>query len=134
MKSFRIVIHLNVFYNFSFGFFECEITHLTFECFPKAFFRLVIAWRSGPGHTFSEFVLFNKLLCFLCCILTSPVAVVYSSVGYVRISAYRHFERILHDFLPLVLCYIPADQSPCCHIYYSANIYALAVTFQLCYV
>lgn len=111
-----------------------DIRQLTFKRFSKALYRLVVAWRSRAWHTFSKPVLFCQLLCFLCCILASSVAVVYSTGRSVRISAYRHFESLLHDLLPLVLCYIPTDQSPCCHIDHPTDIDTLVVTFQLRYV
>ena len=111
-----------------------DISHLAFERFPKTLYRLIVAWRSRSRHTLPETVLFHQCFGFLCCILTTSVAVVYRTVRYVRVSPDRHFKCVLYYFLTLMFVYVPTYQSSCRNIYYSAYIDVTAKTFQLCYV
>lgn len=105
---------------------ECEmadISHFTFEGFPKAFNRLVVTWSAWTRHTLSKTIFLHKLLCSFCCILTPSITVVNSSFGSVWISSDCHFQCILHQFLCLVLGYAPTNYSSCCYIYDPTDIH-----------
>ena len=133
MRSFRIVIQLDISYDLSRRFLERElpdIRQLTFERFPKAFYRPVIARCSGAGHALSEPVLLHELFRFLCRVLAASVAVIYRPFRSVRVSSDRHPESVLHDLLPPMPRDIPADQPPRRYIDHAAHIDALAAAFQ----
>ena len=128
MKSFRIVIHLNVADNFSASFIKLKLAYIRkfgFERLPKALYKLVVAGGSRAGHTSSEAVSFNHFLRVLGGVLAPPIAVEYGTLGSVRISPNRHYKSLLHYALCLILGNIVTDNPPGRGIYYTAYIHLL---------
>ena len=137
MNSMGVVIQLYVGHDSTACFLEVEmpyIRHLNFQRSPEALDGLVVARRPRTRHALEESVLFHHLFRPYRSVLSSPVAVVYSSFRYFRISPDCHHKGVLYKLLCLTLIYRPAYHSPCCHIYYAAQIQLAPFAFQHCYI
>lgn len=113
---------------------SADILHLTRQCSPEAFNRLVIAWCAGAGHALTEPILLYKLFGFQCRILTTPVTVENWRFRAVGISPYRHAESILNQYLGLAFANGPAHHSSGGYIQYPAQIQLAGAVSQLCYI